>query len=74
MAGINGYIARQIDGESVGGRTSAEVEIQSAKADIWKKGRNKRTKTVDADAIKALDKLTSFEHEYLRGEADENED
>jgi len=63
--GITGYMARQIDGEAVDGRTSAEVEISCAKQEIFKAGRNKKAKTIDDEAMKAIQILNDFEEEFL---------
>jgi hypothetical protein len=53
--GITGYMARQIDGNEVDGRTSAQVELQSAMRQVRKLGMV--GKQLQADAVAELEKL-----------------
>ena len=59
--GITGYMARQMNGEEVDGRISAQVGLQSAMRQIYKLG--KKGKQVMPEAVEELNKLESVWNE-----------
>jgi len=59
--GIDGYIARQIDGQEIDYRTDAEVELQRLKQDIMKIAKRNNNEGL----FEALTLISDFGDEYL---------
>ncbi len=70
--GITGYMARQIDGESVDGRISAQVSIKSAQRQIYKIGM--KGKQLRPEAVAEMNRLTAVWDELELDDPDEDEE
>ena len=69
--GITGYMARQIDGETVDGRISAQVGLKSAMRQIYKLGR--KAKMLQPEALAEIQRLEAVWDELKLDDPEEEE-